>query len=235
MERAVREWRNRVVAEYTSAALTAQVVQWMIQAALPDPLLRTGLRIVGDELDHANLCEEVVLDLDPAAQALALDISRLAVPPSPDGLLASLVDQVVRAFCLGETFAVPLFSEMRAHATHPLARAALDRILRDEAVHRAFGWQALDALLELDRPGVVARVEAGLSQWVGWFFQAYGRHDQGPALSDAERGLGMLELPDYARIYRSTLQEEIGPRFARRGITVPAGVAGPARASGDAR
>ena len=46
------EWANRVRAEYTSAALAAQALHWGIQCGLPDGLLRTAIRIVGDELDH---------------------------------------------------------------------------------------------------------------------------------------------------------------------------------------
>ena len=61
-----------------------------------------------------------------------------------------LVDAVVASFCLGETFAVPLFNAMREHTTFPLAKRVLERVLRDEAIHRQFGWDALDALLEID-------------------------------------------------------------------------------------
>ena len=92
MSRAVQEWSNRMVAEYTSAAVTAAVVQWMIGALMPDELLRKGLRIVGDELDHALLCEQVVLTLDPQWQPVEVELSRLQVPASPDGVVASLVD-----------------------------------------------------------------------------------------------------------------------------------------------
>ena len=38
-------------AEARLAAITAQLVQWMIVCGLPDELLRTGLRVVHDELD----------------------------------------------------------------------------------------------------------------------------------------------------------------------------------------
>ena len=77
----------------------------------------------------------------------------LAPAPAPDGPLAALVDTILHAFCLGETFAVPLFAAMRPATTQPTAAAALQRILRDEATHRAFGWDTLDALLELDPAG----------------------------------------------------------------------------------
>ncbi|MEZ4237604.1 MAG: hypothetical protein R3F59_15940 [Myxococcota bacterium] len=54
----------------------------------------------------------------------------------------------MRDFCLGETPAVPLFRAMQARAAHPAVAPVLRRILADEAVHRAFGWEALDWLLE---------------------------------------------------------------------------------------
>ena len=52
--RLLAEWRNRVAADVYSAAITAQVVHWMIQVGLPGELISLGLRIVQDELDHAT-------------------------------------------------------------------------------------------------------------------------------------------------------------------------------------
>lgn len=212
------EWANRVAAEYTSAALTAAVLQGCIRAGLPRPLLDTACRIVRDELDHAELSHGCLVALGGGETPIDLDFARLAPPEAPEGPLASLLDAVLRSFCFGETLAVPLFSAMRAGATHPEARAVLDRVLRDEAVHRAFGWEALDALLALDPEGVAARVAATLPKVTADFRRAYGEVPDSAPLTEEERGAGLLDAQEYRRIFQETLKSEITPRLARRGL-----------------
>ena len=215
--RVLVEWRNRVIAEYTSAAYTAQALHWMIQAALPEGLQDTAVRIVGDELAHARLSYECLVALGGASEPVVLDRDRLAMPAS-EGLLAALVDSIGRNFCFGETFAVPLFAEMRRRATHPAVRPVLDRVLRDESVHRAFGWDALDALIEHDPEGVRGRVASKIPGWRTAFHRAYGDPPQGPPLLPEEEAMGLLPVHEYARIHEVTWQEDLVPRFGRRGI-----------------
>jgi len=143
-----REWQRRVQAEYRSAAITAQLCHWAIAAGLSEELLTIGLRIVGDELAHARLSLDTLEALGGSAEPQPVQASLLA-EPSDEGILAALVDSLVRNFLFGETLAVPLFRALRDHASHPAVDPVLTRILRDEAVHRAFGWQALDELVEL--------------------------------------------------------------------------------------
>lgn len=219
--RAIAEWRARVRAEYASAAVTAQVVHWGIVCGLPEPLLKTGLRVVGDELDHARLSHEVVVALggEPTGEGVAFEAMVLPVPA--EGLGAALIDAVLRSFCLGETLAVPLFAAMRADARHPVARAALDRVLRDEAAHRAFGWDALDALLELDAGGVRSRSAAVLPGMLDEVRRAYVEVPAHPPLTGEEREAGLISGDTYAAVATATLREELAPRFARRGIGCP--------------
>jgi len=217
-ERVLHEWRNRVVAEYTSAAYTAQALHWIIQVALPEGLQDTAVRIVGDELAHARLSYDCLLALGGEHLPVALEQERLAMPGPSEGLLPALVDTIVRNFCFGETFAVPLFAEMRRRTTHPAARPVLDRVLRDEAVHRQFGWDALDALLALDPDGVRARVVAKVPRWRDSFHRAYGEVPEGPPLLPEEEAMGLLPLDEYVRIHDATWRDDLVPRFTRRGI-----------------
>lgn len=229
--RARLEWARRVQAEYRSAATTARVLHWMIQCGLPRPLVDRAQRIVADELDHAELSHACLVALGGDTAAVELDVGELEPPAAATGPLASLVDTVLHAFCLGETFAVPLFAAMRPHTTHPTAAAALRRILQDEATHRAFGWDTLDVLLQMDAAGVRARVEAQLPRALRAFAQAYGEVPDGPTLEPAERAAGLLDPAAYRAAHRQALSEDIGPRLARRGISLPppatAGATGP--------
>ena len=139
------EWRARIAAEYTSAAITQQLVLWLIQAGAPPDLIDAGLAIVADELVHSRMSHEVYAAAGGTAPP-AIDRTQLGLPRSPDPLERDILRTAVRVFCLGETVAVPLFSHLRAGCTEPLAKDALDRILRDEDRHRDFGWDLLDWL-----------------------------------------------------------------------------------------
>ena len=224
-ERVFREWRNRVAAEYRSAALTAQVSHWMIQCGLPDPLLHTSLRIVRDELDHAALSHECLVALGGDDAPASIDVSRLA-EPARNGVLADLVSSITRNFCLGETLAVPLFNAMRAGTSHPAAQRVLTRVLKDEAIHRAFGWDALDALIEMDPVGVRSRVSSELPALLEGFEQSYAFAPTLDTLSDEERSMGLLSLADYAEVFWVTARGDISKRYGARGIDVP-GTYGP--------
>ena len=85
----------------------------------------------------------------------------------------------VRVFCLGETVAVPLFRHLRERCTTPLAKEALDRILRDEVRHRDFGWDLLDWLLVSPiADQVVAWVTAALPGMLVEIEASYGAGNQ---------------------------------------------------------
>ncbi len=218
--RAHAEWKNRVTAEYSSAAVTAQVLHALIQCGMPDALCRTAIRIVGDELDHAQLSHDTLLALGGEDTPAVLDANALALR-ADQGPFAFLVDTIGRSFMLGETFAVPLFAAMREGTTHPVARATLDRVLRDEAVHRAFGWDALDALIEHDPDGVRARITAALPGWLRGFRDGYGTLRPQDPLTEEERAAGLLPIERYVAVHHGCLATEIGPWLARRGIQAP--------------
>jgi hypothetical protein len=220
-ERVLAEWRNRVVAEYTSAAITARVLHLGIVCGLDRELLSTCMRVVGDELDHAMLCDEARVAFGDADRPLGLDITRLMPPPEPDGPLADLLDHILGSFCLGETFAVPLFAAMREGTDHPAADPVLTRVLQDEAVHRRFGWETLDALLAMDPDGVRQRATTRLPGLVDGYRRAYRDLPPAPPLTADERRCGLLPLADYARIHDRTLAEVILPRLRERGIGSP--------------
>ncbi len=204
-----------MAAEYASAGVAAQVLAWGVVAGLPAPLLHTATRIVRDELDHAELAHQCLVELGGADAPIELTPERLAVPAG-EGLLPDLVRAVLRDFCLGETLAVPYFAEMRRRAAHPAVDRVLARVLADEAVHRAFGWDALDALIAID-PGVREWAEARLPG-LRATFDGYRAPPDAPPLTEAERACGLLDNAEYGALFARTWAEDVAPRFARRGI-----------------
>ena len=217
------EWRARIAAEYTSAAITQHLVLWLIQAGAPPDLIDAGLAIVADELAHSRLSHEVYVaaggDRPPA-----LDREQLGLARVHDRLEHDILRVAVRVFCLGETVAVPLFRHLREPCTQPAAKAALDRILRDEVRHRDFGWDLLDWLLTID-DDVPVRVANALPGMLADLERSYGTGNEAVAtddgaITDGDRAWGLAAPRDYAEILARTIERDFIPRFAARDIEV---------------
>ncbi len=224
-ERVRQEWRARIAAEYTSAAITQQLVLWLIQAGAPPDLIDAGLAIVGDELVHSRMSHEVYVAAG-GTEPPAIDRDQLGIARGSDVLELDILRAAVRVFCLGETVAVPLFKHLREPCTEPVARAALDRILRDEVQHRDFGWDLLDwlctspigeqipALVAQALPAMLAELEA-----------SYGTGNPTVAgdtgeMTEAERAWGLAPPREYAAILAQTIEKDYRPRFAARSIVI---------------
>ena len=218
------EWRARIAAEYGSAALTQHLVLWLMQIGAPPDLLDAGLAIVADELAHSRLSHEVYVAAG-GTEPPALDAAGLALTRAGDDLLDDILRVAVRVFCLGETVAVPLFAHLRAPCREPVARAALDRIIRDEVRHRDFGWDLLDWVAVV-RPGLAPRVASWLPRMFGELRASYG--DLNPtvladdgSIGDIDRAWGLAPPLEYAEILTRSLARDLAPRFAARGIALP--------------
>jgi hypothetical protein len=220
-DRVRREWLARVVAEYRSAVLTQELTLWLMQAGVSPDLLHDGLRIARDELDHADLSMEVFAAAGgsggPTLARETLSLPRDRAEPLEFDIARVAID----AFCLGETVAVPLFKHLRESCTVPVARKALDRILRDEVRHRDFGWTLLECLLESAQGGPVRGL---ITRELPGYFQrirrSYApvydpRHEE---IADDDRRWGLMPAAEYGRVVDRTFPRDWEPRFARLGV-----------------
>jgi hypothetical protein len=214
-ERVRAEWRARIAAEYTSATITQSYVLWLMQAGAPPDLIDAGLVIVADELVHSRMSHDVYVAAG-GTEPPALDRGRLGLARHAEALEDDLLSSGVRVFCLGETVAVPLFKHLRERCTVPVARDALDRILRDEVRHRDFGWDVLDWLVEA-WPATRERVAEGLPRMFAELDASYGQVTE-LELTDEERSWGLAPPREYAEILARTHEREWMPRFAAREI-----------------
>ncbi len=209
------EWGRRVVAEYRSAAATHALVGWLIEVGGSPDLVRDGLRIVDDELRHAELSAEVLAAVG-GGPSPAIDRATLRPAPS-EPVEAGIVRGCVELFCLGETVAVPLFRRMLAGATEPIAVSALRRIVADEARHRRFGWDLLDHCRDIMPSAVAGVLAAELPRMKAAVFAAYGE-GVGDEIPGADRAWGLIAPAEY----RAELLRTERGWWARRLVIQPA-------------
>jgi hypothetical protein len=223
------EWHQRIEAEYRSAALTSQLGHWLIQVGAPPDLIESALRIVKDELAHAELSHEVYVDAGGKAPPT---IDRRALELACD-VHAPLEQAILRCdaelFCLGETVAVRLFQRMRERCEVESARRALDRIVRDEVFHRDFGWTLLEWLLsgdfETEARELLHRELAGMLARLrrGYGGAALERsrsvlESEARSFPDANRAWGLIPVLEYVRVVEETTERDYRPRFAELGV-----------------
>lgn len=218
------EWSRRVEAEYRSAAMTQHFVLWLMQLGAPASLLGDGLRVVRDELVHARLSHTVYRAAGGDALT-AIDRDTLELVRRDARLEHDVLRVGLETYCLGETVAVRLFAAMRASATEPAAKRALDRILSDEVRHRDFGYDVLDVLLEIDATGALREAAAAMlptmiTQLHDAYAPAHVAHET--TIPDADRAYGLIPGAEYARAVAETVRKDYVPRFTKRGIDIRA-------------
>ncbi len=214
------EWLRRVEAEYRSAAVTQQLSLWLIQIGASPDLIRAGLRITSDELTHAEMSHRVYVAAG-GGEVPRLARDTLGIPRRGGPLEHDVARVAADVFCLGETVAVPLFKEMRAVCAVPVARRALDRILRDEVRHRDFGWSLLGWLLETPRASDWRRVVvAELPAYFDRLRRSYAPPIAVPQedIDASNAAWGLMAPAKYGEVLRRTLERDWVPRFAKLGL-----------------
>lgn len=208
-------------AEYRSAAITQHLVLWLIQIGASPDLIHDGLRIVTDELKHAELSYLTYTagggTEPPQIVRETLGLTRHEREPLEHDVLRTGVE----VFCLGETVAVRLFKELRSRCVAPSARRALDRILRDEVRHRDFGWALFEWLAETPLgPSLVELARRELPRMFTRLRASYAppAARRETTIADADRAWGLMATGKYGIILDEVLERDYVPRFERMGI-----------------
>lgn len=215
--RVLREWENRIRAEYCSAGLAANLLHCLIVLGVSPDTIDDCHRIVRDELTHADLSRDVTLAAGGVVQRIEINSKDMSVGDGP--LLQRTLLFIVDFFCCGETIARPLFRAMLANAKQPLAKEVISTIIRDEARHSAFGWIALDELLERADDSLLTILRDQVQTSMVRLRQAYGSRDQTHALLEKhELSWGLLQRKEYDEITEACISKTLLPRFRDRGL-----------------
>ncbi|HZA50276.1 MAG TPA: ferritin-like domain-containing protein [Myxococcaceae bacterium] len=209
-------WTEAAFQEHRTAAACAASLQALIAARAPVDLIAMASRFPLDEIVHVELCARLATELGGGIP-IRYDPLGVIPPPSPGRALGQAAELVVRYFCVGEAISIPLLRGTWRVATHPLVKAILGRIVKDEAAHGQFGWVFLDwALPHLDKcERQVLREAAGRT--VAAIRDGWDRiRERGDGEPSAIHALGWMRSTDYLELARRSMESEVlGPLRAR--------------------
>jgi hypothetical protein len=133
------QWTAEAQAEHASVAAFARFALELMAHGAPPELLLGVHGAAADEVRHAR----AAFALATAYAGAPVAPGPLAVPPRAVPDLATLAAESAREAAVGETLATLVAAERLAAATDPAVRAALTRVVADEARHAALGWAVL--------------------------------------------------------------------------------------------
>lgn len=216
MNRIQQFWLGQVRAEYASAAISAEFSHWLCQLETPPELIKQALRIAQEEVEHAEICYQVMLATGIQTN-INLEKDQLSFAKPYDDLRKNFLAALLQFYCFGETIAVPLFSAMRKQTSQAVACQAFDRILQDEPHHANFGWLTLAWAHETwpeTEEWLHELLPKALSS-IANEYQApfYQQGEYNPPLLLEEKSWGLLSKREYADIFHKTCQQQYKQRL----------------------
>jgi hypothetical protein len=213
-------WTEATFQEHRTGAACAATLRSLIAARAPVDLVAMATRFPLDEMVHVEMSARLAQELGGGAP-LSHDPRRLIVEPDPNlPALLQAGELVVRNFCVGEALSIPLLRSSWHAARHPLIKAVLGRIAKDEAAHGEFGWifldWASDALEESDRQHLAKQAAITVRSVIDRWKQIKPRVDE---QNDGDR-LGWMESKSYLSLARRSLENEVIGPLKQRGIDV---------------
>jgi|SRR6478609_9619883 len=216
-----KAWTSAAYQEHRTGTACAATLKALMEAQAPLDLIAMASRFPLDELVHVELCARMAMELGGGTE-IRYAPERMIVDADPKRTeLERAADVVVRFFCVGEALSIPLLRGTWKAARHPLPRAVLGRIVKDEAAHGVFGYWFLDwALPQLSadsRQYLAHRANLamdGIAQ--NWRRIAAAPQDV-HSISDP---LSWMETGAYLNLALSSMRSQVVDPLRARGIPV---------------
>ena len=228
VQRARASWTEGAFNEYCSGAAFAELAAALLAARAPVDLVAMAGDFVVDEMLHVELNSRMAMELGGGALSL-VDYQDLVPRPAASlDPFARATELAVRLCCVGESFTLPILIGCMRSAGHPLTRAVLGRLARDEVAHARFGWLYLewagDRLDDAERARLAAVAADGLADYAAELAPPEGRAVDGVTpegfLVRHIHELGWMEASEYAAVARRAVRDRVIARLARHGIEV---------------
>lgn len=221
-----RSWTSAAFQEHRTAAACAATLRALICARAPLDLIAGFSRFPLDEVVHVELCARMAMELGGGTE-LWHEPSALCADPDPSlSPLLAATELTTRNFCVGEALSIPLLHGTWMRATHPLPRAVLGRIVRDEAAHGIFGWTFLDWALPLLPPEGIPLIRRVAEQTIAEIHRLWADIRLRPQAPQSEgHALGWMGSEEYLELASRSLQSRVLRPFADRGIQLSSALA----------
>jgi hypothetical protein len=220
-----KQWTGAAFQEHRTGIACAATARALYECRAPLDLIAMASRFVLDELVHVELCARMAMELGGGTE-IVHDPDMMIVDPDPElPPLLRAADLIVRCFCVGEALSIPLLRGTWKAARHPLPRAVLGRIVKDEAAHGTFGFDffdwALPMMSEQDRERTAraadGTIRAVYRQWDRIKKSRNGLYDE--SVGDA---LAWMQSDAYLALAARSMQERVRKPLLVRGIPITA-------------
>jgi hypothetical protein len=221
VEAARRSWTLAAFQEHRTAAACAATLQSMICARCPVDLIATAARFPLDEVAHVEICARLAAELGGGTPVFHHPDSLIPEPRSRLSPILQTADRVVRYFCVGEAISIRLLRGTWRAARHPLVKAVLGRIVKDEAAHGQFGWIFLDWAGEQLGQEELRHLRQVASDTITQLVESWSNLSTESVLHDADiNALGWMESRAYLQLAQRSLRECVIEPLRRRRIHV---------------
>ncbi|MCB9675219.1 MAG: hypothetical protein H6737_08885 [Alphaproteobacteria bacterium] len=217
VDRARLSWTEAAWNEYCTAAAFTSLLRALLEARAPIDLTGMASDFVVDEMLHVELTSRIAMELGGGAP-YRVDFEKLTLPSTP-GLtpLQRANEEVIRTCCVAEAFSVPMLATCMKSALHPLTKAVLTQIVKDEAPHGQFGWTYLEwAANHMDaaeRERLAGVALDMLRMYAPFWAKLTSRTVDGVTTEGFSiqhvNELGWAEAATYARTARQTVRDDI--------------------------
>lgn len=208
-------WTNGAFTEFASGAAFATLASLLCEAGAPLDLVAMAADFAVDEMDHAELAGRLLAELG-GSTPYEMDFAKVT-PLATDGAEPVLraVEIALKTSAIGEALSVPVLSRSMAAADHPLVKAVLRRISRDEAHHPKLA----DLVLEWAEP-VVKRHQAHLRDIALETIEAYAPLWQRTPCGACQLAptYGGFAQQEYRELLRASVQRRVVLPLLRRGL-----------------
>lgn len=218
-----RAWTGAAFQEHRTGVACTATLRALIEVRAPLDLIALASRFPLDEMVHVELCARMAMELGGGTEIIH----------EPDGLvvdaderfppLVRAAELVTRFFCVGEALSIPMLRGTWHAAAHPLAKAVLGRIVKDEAAHGTFGFTFLDWALSHIEDDAAAMahlahqadraIDAVTRQW-----DDLRTRPKAPSLE--ANPLGWMQTDEYLDLAQRSLESKVREPLIERGYAL---------------
>ncbi|MGO8993996.1 MAG: hypothetical protein ACLQVI_11755 [Polyangiaceae bacterium] len=214
-----RGWTAAAYQEHRTGVACCAALRALMEARAPLDLIALATRFPLDEMVHVELCARMAMECGGGTEIVHDPDVMITDADESLSPLMRATDMVVRFFCVGEALSIPLLRGTWKAARHPLPRAVLGRIVRDEAAHGTFGFAFLDwAGSRLDEKDL-AYLGRGVDRTIASVHAMWDRIRKTPATppSDAD-ALAWMRSEDYLALAARSMRDKVVRPLVERGI-----------------